>query len=331
MNNSFSSLDYKKVNNNAKVKKLINNKLIPRIKSYQNFGKCDTDYLWKNRGDRCSWMNACKRVIEDEFAPMIREYRTKDSDTIYVNNNSSNVWCCWLQGEEMMPDVVRMCIDSQIMNLPDGVDHHLLTYSNLDGYVDLPGYLFDNVKRGTLTLTHLSDIIRFKLLYDRGGVWMDSTLFVSSKIPESYFSMPIYSIQEKEHSHIMDDVFYGALCSFLIGGAPKSLLFDFCYNLMIDYQKKHDWLVEAHWINIMYAIAYTNFSNTKRIIDSIGKNNADRQALNNISNEKYDAIKYERLINNQVFHKLNWRKNYIKELDGQDTYYGFACKSVLQP
>jgi hypothetical protein len=45
---------------------------------------------------------------------------------------------------------------------------------------------------GKMTVTHFSDILRFNLLKNNGGLWLDATIFVNKPIPEKYFT-PIFT------------------------------------------------------------------------------------------------------------------------------------------
>lgn len=318
----ISQINYRSAQTKSRIYYLSNKKIFPYFIYKQNFGELQTKYLWEVRSNRIQWLQRCKEIVENEFYSLIQEYKIKDSVVDIRANDSRNVWCAWFQGEEDMPDVVRKCIISQKENIPSGISYTLLTLKTIDDYIEIPGYIIDKVRKGTLTFTHLSDIIRFKALYEYGGIWLDSTVYVTNHISEDYFNLPIYSIQEKKNEGISDDAFYDILCSFVIGGAPKSVLFEFCYELMMEYQRRHNWLIDEHLINICYAIAYTMFRKTRTTIDMIGRNNPDRQLLNDIANDLYDEKKCCTLLNKQVFHKLNWRRKYIEKKRLKSTNYG---------
>lgn len=50
-------------------------------------------------------------------------------------------------------------------------------------YIDMPTYILQKVERGLISLTHLSDIVRFKLLSCWGGTWFDATVFALKEFP----------------------------------------------------------------------------------------------------------------------------------------------------
>ena len=54
---------------------------------------------------------------------------------------------------------------------------HLITYENYSDYVELPDYVVEKHKNGTISRAHFSDVLRFSLLKTYGGMWIDSTAF----------------------------------------------------------------------------------------------------------------------------------------------------------
>ena len=89
------------------------------------------------------------------------------------------IWTMWQQGEAQMPETVK----SSLKTIKDfaernGCECHLLTNDNLSDFIDIPADITEKYKKKELSAAHYSDIIRFSLLYQYGGIWMDATLFV---------------------------------------------------------------------------------------------------------------------------------------------------------
>ncbi|MCR5120088.1 MAG: capsular polysaccharide synthesis protein [Lachnospiraceae bacterium] len=86
------------------------------------------------------------------------------------------IWCCWLQGAENAPEVVKTCMKSlgklgrKIVILDEG---------NIGEYVKLPGHIEEKYKSGIISRTHYTDLVRLELLTERGGAWIDATTFIS--------------------------------------------------------------------------------------------------------------------------------------------------------
>lgn len=80
------------------------------------------------------------------------------------------VWTCWWQGEKSAPELVKACWESQRRNIPSEIELIIITEQNYKKYIELPEYILEKVKKGYISLTTLSDIIRASLLYRWGCV-----------------------------------------------------------------------------------------------------------------------------------------------------------------
>lgn len=95
------------------------------------------------------------------------------------------VWVCWMQGIENAPNLVQKCYISLKKNLHDR-EIILITADNISEYTDFPPYIIDKYKKGFITHTHFSDLLRVELLCRYGGTWIDSTVFCSGDDIPSY-------------------------------------------------------------------------------------------------------------------------------------------------
>ena len=102
------------------------------------------------------------KYLKENYSDFISNYK---SETSNQTENSGVIWTMWWQGEQNLPEVVRMCIAS--------IKHHkgshplkIITKYNYNDYIKLPDYILEKVNSGAITLTHFSDIVRFYLLYE---------------------------------------------------------------------------------------------------------------------------------------------------------------------
>jgi hypothetical protein len=84
------------------------------------------------------------------------------------------IWTFWLQGWDEAPEIVWQCRKSWERLNPDW-DFRALDMRAAERYVDLAKVLGPN--RATASPQAISDILRMNLLADRGGVWVDATVF----------------------------------------------------------------------------------------------------------------------------------------------------------
>ena len=321
----LTEADYKRLKIKQKVGNLLNAKLM-KPTYIAKFGRERTKRLCAVRADRLRWMDECNDILSEDFADFFKSYTFTPPER--PKDDRKRIWVCWLQGEDHMPDVVKLCIRSLRKNAPEGVEVVVLTGANIGSYAEFPDYVYRNLKSGRLTLTHFSDLLRMQLLQRYGGLWVDSTVFVSAPIPREYLDMELYSIQMHGKAERDVNPYYGGLTSFLLAGSTNCMLYDFCYRFFLEYQKKYGHLMDVHPINLCFRMAYDRVPEMREAIDAIGVNNTQVYTLFDYTSAPYEEAQWKKLTDGQIFHKLNWRKNYAKTVDGKMTMYGYMCSLV---
>lgn len=99
-----------------------------------------------------------------------------------IEPEPEHVFTIWFQGEDNAPTLIKSCFDSmrRHMSLPLVV----LDEKSLFDWIELPDYIIDKWRSGKIKHTQFSDICRIELLYRHGGVWLDSTDFVTAPVPQ---------------------------------------------------------------------------------------------------------------------------------------------------
>ena len=98
------------------------------------------------------------------------------------NDENEKIFTMWQQGEENAPDLVRACYRSIRKNCKQELV--VLDDNNFENYVNLPREIVEKYRAGKIRRAHFADIVRVELLYEHGGIWLDSTAFVTSPIPD---------------------------------------------------------------------------------------------------------------------------------------------------
>ena len=110
-------------------------------------------------------------------------------------NYKDCIWICWWQGMKNAPDIVKKCVESIRIH----AENHkivIITDENYKEFVTFPTWLEEKYKRGIITKTHLSDLLRISLLAQYGGIWLDSTFFCTGDL-QPYFDMPVWSLSDQ--------------------------------------------------------------------------------------------------------------------------------------
>ena len=137
-----------------------------------------------------------------------RNYGRKIGDFLYEKaeeydaSGDKYIWICWFQGMENAPELVKRCYASVKRNMPDK-EIIVITKENMDHYVDFPDHILKKWKRGLITDTKMSDFLRMELLIRYGGLWMDSTIFLSGPIPNWVYEKDIFIVSRRNRIDII--------------------------------------------------------------------------------------------------------------------------------
>lgn len=101
------------------------------------------------------------------------------------HENCGKIWFCWFQGLENAPQTVKTCYNSLKENIRDR-EIIVITEENFGDYVEFPDYILEKYKKGVISRTHFSDLLRLELLIKYGGSWIDSTVYCSGGEIPSY-------------------------------------------------------------------------------------------------------------------------------------------------
>ena len=165
------------------------------------------------------------------------------------------IWTMWQQGEAQMPETVQASMKT-IKNFAkrNDCEFYLLTDENLADFINIPGDITEKYKKKELSAAHYSDIIRFSLLYQYGGIWMDATLFVSPYATVKMFEGDFFSLNhpptypEQMERTIGDFKWSG----FFLAGQKGGSHFKHIRDLYLYYVRKYP--VFIHYLMMDYFI-----------------------------------------------------------------------------
>lgn len=222
------------------------------------------------------------------------------------NNYSNKIWFFWWQGKDQLTDLSRKCYKS-ILEHSGKRDVIFISKDNIKEYATLPDYIYQKVNNGQITLTHLSDLLRFNLLNNYGGLWMDATLYVTSNLDnintEQLFTCSGY--EDKTNFNVSQ----GRWTGFLIGGPSHLDIFEFMDTFFEEYWKYNDKLVDYFLIDyaLNYAF-YKNLSNFSEISKKFTNFEPKLFLLQGYLNKNFEMEKWWLISNNTNIFKLSNRK-----------------------
>lgn len=247
--------------------------------------------------------------LKEHYSYLIDQFKCySDSESISKQISTKKyIWVMWWQGEENAPDLVKMCIRS-IRKNSNGAEVVVITQDNFKDYVEIPEYILNKHEKGIVSFAQLSDIMRVFLISKYGGLWLDSTIYVSQPIPSTLFEKPFFSLHTalKKTPFVQNDRIH----CFVLGGMADSRIFEFERMFLSDYWREHDVIIDYYLLDYSLMLQYFMLPNVQRIIDGLEFTSDGLYDLVSILDKPYDATNLERILENNVFSKLVWNKKH---------------------
>lgn len=243
-----------------------------------------------------------KKLLKNTYFEDVKHFL--DISYTEAISRSCCIWIFWWQGLENAPDVVKNCIASIEKNKKN---HRvvIIDKDNVRKYADIPEFIFEKVEKKDITLTHFSDILRAQLLYQHGGIWMDSTLFMREPFNEEIYNYPVYTIHHGQRSNY--HVCKGKWTGFFWASGKGNPLFGFLSQAFYKYWSEHNCLLCYLLIDCFIAIAYENNRYIKEAIDQIPNNNEKTLDFERFMSTEYNEKLMEELCKNTYLHKLTYK------------------------
>lgn len=208
--------------------------------------------------------SACvQRFINRHF----RQYVTRFHEPTPTEQGDT-IWVFWWQGEAQMPDIVRSCVQSIQQNKGD-YRVVVLNKDNFSRYANIPAYILNKVKSGAISLTHFSDILRFELLNNHGGWWLDATIYVTRPIPTR---KALYTVRMPDMPSFVS---HGRWSGFLWYMPKGCELAQFMTTCLRRYWEKQESLITYLFIDHLIKLYYDKNIAFRRQIDSLTAENPD--------------------------------------------------------
>lgn len=187
--------------------------------------------------------------LRKKYLPYIVESKDRILRESAERQSSNKVWILWLQGMNNAPEIVKLCYNSVVRNLPDK-EVVLLTEDTYRNYVIFPNHVQQKIDKGVISKTHLSDLLRLELLTLHGGIWIDATVFISSnKIPDYMLFSELFLFQKLKpgldgNPKRISSWYICAKSNHPILVLTKELLYQYWseHNYMMDYFLMHDFM-----------------------------------------------------------------------------------------
>lgn len=174
--------------------------------------------------------------------------RLKEHDVEQGNRERNDIiWCCWLQGFENAPAIVKACVNSLRENIK-GKEFRFVDEQNLRQYVRFPDYIEERWKKKQIPPAMFADLIRLELLIKYGGTWIDSTVlctgvssskFQGSRVQE-YLDADLFLFQFKQSETAQ----FTGISNWFITSCRNNVVLSTLRDMLYEYWKDFDCVLE---------------------------------------------------------------------------------------
>jgi hypothetical protein len=199
----------------------------------------------------------CVAYLEKHYTnvPAIDESEeTRQQDTF---------WVCWLQGTDSAPALVQNCIKSIETHCRQGWQVIVLTADNYADYVNMPSVMTDKWKRGIITNTHFSDLLRIYVLARHGGCWIDGTCLLTATVPADIVAQPFFLF----HTHGEFSYTFIQSC-FIRSKASHYIIRKWC-AAMTAYWESENRLINYFTLHLMFVALLRRDEQFARLFASV--------------------------------------------------------------
>lgn len=241
----------------------------------------------------------------------------KNYDDNLPHKSNNKVWVCWFQGMQNAPLIVQKCYDSVNENLSNH-EVVLITSENMEQYVKFPDYIIDKWKKGIITHTHLTDLLRLELLIKYGGIWLDATVYCSEKekdIPDYFFDSDLFFYQSLKPGRD-GNAFY--ISSWLMSGKTNNKILMATRELCYEYWKTKKSMDDYFLLHAFMSIVLDKYEEDWKTI--VPRDNATPHMLLLRLFDQYDEKMWEAIHMQTPFHKMTYKFT-DKQKSIKGTYY----------
>ena len=282
--------------------------------------------------------NAKKRYLKNKYKSLIKAFRERRNEVDSDRSRDYPIWFLWWQGKEQMPPLVKACYQT-LEYYSNGHVVNLVTGDNYNNFVDIPDYILKKLERRQISTTHFSDVLRMCLLFEHGGLWVDSTVLLTRPLPDlPGICSHLGFWTPKDNGDILETCF-GARnwvvredkwMTFCLYASKHNILTEFVRKMFFAYLKKTSFFVDYFLFDYFISIAYDVISDVRVMIDSVPPNNPRIHEIQHrlYMNYEYNKTLFDDMCKDTFFHKLTW-KDTFKEYtaNGKLTNYGYIINN----
>lgn len=317
------------IKNVTKLKRLfgIHIKEIPKVlRDLRKKGIKKAYYLHKFRIDRYNAKEDLKKnisILEERISPILQKYIGKQTE-LDKSPIEKNVFVFWWDGFENAPVIVKQCLLS-IKKFHSDFEIIEIDKNNYKKYTDIHSEIISDFEKGIISIQTFSDILRFNLLKNNGGIWIDSTIFFFQEFDliNGLKDKSFESVCFASSNHFFE--YKNTSCSwsgYFIAARKNSLLINAIDDIFREYYLKYKTFSIYFFIDAVFMICKINKID-QAVLDKVQINNNDMFLLSKILDKLYDDSCIDLI--KAIPQKLMW--NYHSSMNDKETFFN---KTILE-
>ena len=242
------------------------------------------------------------------------------------------VWFCWWQGIDSAPDIVKACLISALNNIPsDKAELNFISMENVGQYINLPEWVVRKFSDGKISLSHLSYILRFGILYRYGGLWLDADNYIAEPFSDSFWNSTEFYSPKTDETHNRNDMVAGRWSLNLIKGSAGNTLFRYVLNALYEYWSTVDELIDESVPDYIMNEAYEKIPDVREQIDNCSASQPHMRALAPLIDDVFKQKKWNEITSDTNVFKLSYNKNYkLNNSVDKETFYSIIINKLNQ-
>lgn len=269
---------------------------------------------------------AVLQYLENRFGNYYASYDYEAPLPPVDSDKRNKIWMCWWQGVDNAPEIVKTCVDSVRRNAGNR-EVILITEDNVSDYIVFPDWILEKVKKGIITRTNLSDLLRLSLLASYGGIWLDATFFCTGSLNKAVYNAPMFSIKRPDYLHA--SVAGGMFAGYSLGcDLTHRRVFATIRDFFLNYWQNSNYMIDYLLVDYLTVLAQRHNLYIDQAFKQIEPNNPQCDELFKILDQPYDENKWRELSAHTDLFKLTWKRNYSVE-KSVSSFYKMVIESKL--
>ena len=270
--------------------------------------------------------NIIYRRLKRKYKKIAAEFKTNEEKKDLKQVESNIIWICWFQGIENAPAVVRACFNSVKHFFPDK-KIIVITSENINSYVKFPDFIIDRYRKGIISNTAFSDLVRLELLIKYGGLWIDATVLCTgnklvNKLSESKSKFFMYQILKPGlDGHTV------RFSSWMIYSYSNNQILRMTRYLIYTYWKENNKQISYFLLHNFLELSSTYYPEYLNKMIPFSSSVPHELLLRLFDN--YDEETYNFILSQSDFHKLTYKFN-KENANKENTYYKKIINEYLK-